>query len=885
MRDTGSTRLRVRRDDYRPPNYLIYETRLTIRLGEDVTDVIGELSIRQNPNAAPAARDLILDGEDLKLVSIAIDGSPLPPGRYSLSSEQLIIHDVPKQFQLQTHVRIHPEKNTALSGLYRSSGNFCTQCEAEGFRRITYYLDRPDVLSHFVTRIEASKAQNPVLLSNGNLIDQGPLADDRHYAVWDDPFPKPSYLFALVAGRLACREDSFTTKSGRHVDLRLYVEPHNIDRTSHAMRSLKKAMEWDEKRYGREYDLNVFMIVAVDDFNMGAMENKGLNIFNSKYILADQDTATDQDYASIEAVIGHEYFHNWTGDRVTLRDWFQLSLKEGLTVFREQNFSAEMSSPSLKRIQDVRFLRQFQFPEDAGPMAHPVRPNEYLEINNFYTATVYEKGAEIVRMYETLLGSSGFRKGMDLYFSRHDGQAVTCDDFRSAMADANEADLEQFGLWYSVAGTPKLSAHGTYDANRQTYRLQLTQSYPENLNKRSKISDHPLLIPLRLALFSSSGEQFEVRLQREEEGPGIAKERVLWLRAFSDEFVFEGISSSPVPSLLRGFSAPVRLDFPYSDKELAFLVAHDDDAYSRWDSAQRLIVRVITALMGGREISDSAKYLVEAFRSLLLDASVDPALVAETIYLPNESALAQEFSSIDVEALEKARRALRLHLAKTLRAEFTSAARKSEQLGSYEYMTAEVARRRIHAVSLDYLASIQQEADLQYVEHWFKDSDNMSDRLAALTILASHPGPVRERSLADFRARYHDNPLVLDKWFAIQATSRMPGALNRIKTLMSDPIFSIKNPNRVRSLIGSFAHQNHSGFHDPTGQAYQFIANQVLALDRINPQVAARLVSCFSHWKRYDSNRQTLMKFELERMAKAANLSGDVYEIVERSLA
>lgn len=883
MRDTGSTRLRVRREDYRPPNYLIYETRLTVRLGENASEVLGELLIRQNPSAHPPSHDLILDGEDLQLMHVAIDGSPLAADRYSINDQQLIIHDVPKEFRLQTHVLIHPEKNTALSGLYRSSGNFCTQCEAEGFRRITYYLDRPDVLSHFITRIEADKAQYPVLLSNGNRTAQGTLSGNQHYAVWDDPFPKPSYLFALVAGRLACKEDSFVTQSGHNVDLRLYVEPHNIARTDHAMHSLKKAMKWDEKRYGREYDLDVFMIVAVDDFNMGAMENKGLNIFNSKYILADPDTATDQDYSSIEAVIGHEYFHNWTGDRVTLRDWFQLSLKEGLTVFREQNFSADMSSSSLKRIQDVRFLRQFQFPEDAGPMAHPVRPNEYLEINNFYTATVYEKGAEVVRMYETLLGTKGFRKGMDLYFSRHDGQAVTCDDFRFAMANANNANLEQFGLWYSVAGTPQLSAEGTYDPHHHTYKLQLTQRRPSTIKKRSP-SESPLLIPIRMALFSQSGEKFPLSLNPEEPNARVDKERVLWLREFNDAFVFHGITSPPVPSLLRGFSAPVRLEFPHSDKDLAFLVANDDDAFTRWDSAQRLITRVVQALMEGNEISDSARFLVEAFRSILLDATVDRALAAETIYLPNESALAQEFSSINVEALEKARMTLRLHLAQVLKTEFKEIVQKTKQPSSYKYSTAEVARRRIHAVALDYLASLQEEDQLQYIQHWFKSSDNMSDRLAALAILASQSGPIGHRALSEFRNRYHDNALVLDKWFSIQATSRIPGALDRIKSLMDDPIFSIKNPNRVRSLIGSFAHQNHSGFHEPTGRAYQFIADQVLALDKINPQVAARLVSCFSHWKRYDSTRQMLMKSELERMAQTSNLSGDVYEIVERSL-
>ena len=882
LRDTGGARIRVRRQDYTPPGYLIDRTRLNFLLGEEYTTVEAELTIRRNPQAPSTVDDLILDGEELELLEVAVDGIPLANGTYEVGPDRLVVHDLPAHFVLTTRVRIHPECNTALSGLYRSSGNFCTQCEAEGFRKITYYIDRPDVLSRFTTRIEADQNRYPVLLSNGNLIGSGPTESGRHYAEWQDPFPKPSYLFALVAGDLACRDDNFVTASGRRVKLKLYVEPHNLSRTAHAMEALKRAMRWDEQRYGREYDLDIFMIVAVDDFNMGAMENKGLNIFNSKYILADPKTATDQDYAAIEAVIGHEYFHNWTGDRITLRDWFQLSLKEGLTVYREQQFSAAMTSPAIKRIQDVRFLRQYQFAEDAGPMAHPVRPDEYMEINNFYTVTVYEKGAEVVGMYETLLGSEGFRRGTDRYFERHDGQAVTCDDFRAAMSAANSTDLEQFGLWYEVSGTPLLKVHGTYSPAEHTYTLEMTQEHPDTPGQPAP-QKPPLLIPVRMALLDAQGRPLALKL-RGGDDDDAPRERVLWLHDFNADFVFTDVPSPPVPSLLRGLSAPVRLDFPYDDHTLAFLAGHDNDPFNRWDSTQTLIVRVIKRLVNGAPIEPAAAPLVESFRQLLTTSGLDPALIAETLSLPSEPALAREFDPVAVEALHTAWNDLRRRLAAALETEFVATRDRTLGTEPYRFTAEQVGRRHLHAVVLDYLAALNRPEYIDQVESLFNQADNMSDQLAALGTLSTNAVPARRRALNAFRKRHDSDPLVLDKWLTLQAVSPLPGALNRVKTLMTDPVFSIKSPNRVRSLLGAFAHHNHAGFHAADGSAYRFIAAQILTLDGINPQVAARLVSCFAHWRCYDSNRQAGMRAELERLAASEGLSRDVYEIVERSL-
>ncbi|MGH8273157.1 MAG: aminopeptidase N [Gammaproteobacteria bacterium] len=870
--------------DYTPSSYFIDATRLAFELGETATIVSAELDLRRNPAVSGRVDALALDGVELELLSIAINGAPLATSRYRPGRDSLVIDAPPAQFTLATRVRIHPENNAALSGLYKSGGNFCTQCEAEGFRRITWYLDRPDVLARFNVRIEADRNAYPVLLSNGNPGATGALDDGRHFAEWEDPFPKPAYLFALVAGKLACREGEFTTASGREVELGIYVQKHNYERSAHALDSLKRAMRWDEEHFGRECDLDRYSIVAVDDFNMGAMENKGLNLFNSKYIMADTDTATDRDYEAIEAVIGHEYFHNWTGNRVTLRDWFQLSLKEGLTVFREQSFAADMGSAAVKRIGDVRLLREVQFAEDSGPMAHPVRPESYMEINNFYTPTVYEKGAEVIRMYRTLLGEEGFRRGMDLYFERHDGAAVTTDDFLAAMADANDTDLDQFSRWYRVAGTPRLEVTGTHDAEAHTYTLSVRQVHAASPSQPAE-EKPALLIPIAVGLLDAEGTAIPLKLAGE---GGEPVERVLWLREFTQDFVFEDIAAPPTPSLLRGLSAPVKLVFPYGDDDLAHLIAHDSDAFNRWNAAQTLATRVVKTLVATKDpeaaCEKASAPLVEAFRALLSDEETDPALAAEVLRLPPQTALALEFDEVPVDALDAAHRSLKRHIAAELESECLATCERTAAEGEYRHTPEAAGRRRLHAAALAGLCVLEKGKHLSRAERECAEADNMTDRIGALVALSGHESPQTDRALAEFRKRYDGEPLVLDKWFALQAASPLPGALARVRALMDDPAFKFKNPNRVRALIGSFARGNHAGFHDENGEAYRFIADQVLALDAFNPQVAARLVVCFTQWHRYDPKRRRLARGELERIAETSGLSRDVYEIVERSL-
>lgn len=875
----------IHREDYTPPPYLIDSTSLAFDLEEEGSEVTARLALRRNPKAAKPADPLVLDGIGLELLELRIDDQPVAPERYQVGDEALLIHTPPEKFTLTTRVRIHPENNTALSGLYKSSGNFCTQCEAEGFRRITFYLDRPDVLSRFDVRVEASSERYPALLSNGDLQAEGALEDGRHFAEWRDPYPKPSYLFALVAADLACLEDEFRTASGRTVALKLYVERHNRERAHHALASVKRAMAWDERRFGREYDLDTFMIVAVDDFNMGAMENKGLNLFNSKYVLADPDIATDHDYTSIEAVIGHEYFHNWTGNRVTCRDWFQLSLKEGLTVFREQCFSEEMTGSAVKRIDDVRFLRQFQFAEDDGPIAHPVRPDQYIEINNFYTATVYEKGSEVVRMYRTLLGAAGFRRGMDLYFERHDGQAVTTDDFLAAMADANGVDLTQFGRWYAVAGTPRVKAHGHYDAGAKRYVLDLEQVHGDSPGQPA--SGKPaLLIPVAVSLVGEDGQALPLVLEGES-GEGAPGERTLWLQDMAQSFVFTGIDSPPVPSLLRGFSAPVNLDFDYSDAELAFLVRHDDDAFSRWDNLQKLHARAVRQhAESGRPATETTAVIVAALAAIIDSAdSEDPNLVAEMLTLPEEVSLALTCDTVDVEALHAARETLRKALASELEARLVGMWERTASKEAFRYEPAHAARRRLHGAALELLAVLKNQSHRERARAQFESADNMTERLSALRSLGEHDDDLFAAASKRFRARYAEHPLVLDKWFALQAMRSAPDTLEGVQALMADPVFTLHNPNRVRALLGAFAHQNHAGFHRADGAGYHFIADQVLAIDAFNPQVAARLVKCFARWRCYDEARQEKMRTELERMAASKTLSADVYEIVQRALA
>ncbi|MBL4850201.1 MAG: aminopeptidase N [Planctomycetes bacterium] len=870
----------VYRKDYTPSDYSIATVALEFDLRDGQTDVRSTLTLeRQGAEGAP----LVLHGEELDLRSISIDGTALAEGAYSQDKTSLTIASVPASFTLETVVRLDPAANTALSGLYQSSGNYSTQCEAMGFRRITYFLDRPDVMARYTTRIEADKERFPVLLSNGNRTGSGDLDEGRHWVSWEDPFLKPSYLFALVAGDLRCHGGTFTTRSGREVRLEVWVEPQNIDSCEHALVSLQDSMRWDEEVYGLEYDLDIYMIVAVNDFNMGAMENKGLNIFNSKYVLAKPETATDGDYEGIQGVIGHEYFHNWTGNRVTCRDWFQLTLKEGLTVFRDQQFTADMTSPAVKRIDDVRGLRLRQYAEDSGPMAHPIRPESYISMDNFYTATVYRKGAEVVRMYHTLLGGEGFRKGMDLYFERHDGQAVTCDDFRAAMADANGADLELFQRWYSQAGTPLLEGVGEHDAAAETYTLTLRQSYA----KTGDATDErlPVQIPVSLGLLGSAGQDLPLQLAGESSPTGTS--RVLELREAEQTFVFQGISERPVPSLCRDFSAPVRLRFERSRQELAFLTANDSDSFNRWDAGQTLASQILleltaTASAGGELSLDPL--FVSACGKILADEGLDGALKAQALTLPAEMQLGQEMSVVDPDALHTAREFVRHELASQLRAEFLATYEGAHTGAPYSMDKAAVAQRRLKNCALAYLSGLgEPDLDALVVEQ-LTNADNMTDAQAALFTLCQRDTPARTSALEAFYAKWKHDPLVLDKWFTAQAISSDPQTLAQVLSLTQHADFTLTNPNRVRSLIGIFGALNQVRFHAADGGGYSFLGEQVLALDGLNPQVAARLVSCFNAYKRFDPARQALQKAQLERIAAKPGLSKDVGEIVGRAL-
>ncbi|HYC01302.1 MAG TPA: aminopeptidase N [Candidatus Limnocylindrales bacterium] len=873
----------IYRKDYQPPEYLIEEADLRFELGEEGTLVRSSLALRRNPDHPSPGTDLRLDGEGLELRGIWLDGRALTPAEYELTDKSLRIPDVPGSFSLVTEVRVHPESNTALEGLYRSGGMFCTQCEAEGFRHITFFADRPDVLSRFTTTIVADRERYPVLLSNGNPDGSGDLGNGAHWARWRDPFPKPCYLFALVAGRLSCLEDHFVTASGRRVALRIYVEPQNADKCEHAMRSLKRSMKWDEDVYGREYDLDVFHIVAVDDFNMGAMENKGLNIFNSKYVLARPDTATDDDYAAIEGVIGHEYFHNWTGNRVTCRDWFQLSLKEGLTVFRDQEFSADMSSRAVKRIGDVQVLRVHQFAEDAGPMAHPVRPDSYIEINNFYTSTVYNKGAEVVRMMHTLLGPERFRAGMDLYFERHDGQAVACDDFVAAMEAASGVDLSQFRLWYSQAGTPRLNVSRAYDPSQRALTLEIAQETPPTPGQSEK---QPMHLPLAMALLGSDGREMPLQLEGESGAPETPT-RVLEVRKAREVFRFVNLREEPVPSLLRGFSAPVCLQGAYEDRDLAFLAANDGDAFNRWDAGQQLALRRILELIeAGRSGTplQLPRDLADAFRKTLM-SNLDPALIAKALVLPSESYVADQMTEVDVDAIHAVRTFLRERLAEEHREELLQRYRAGRTAAPYSLEPEAVARRSLTNVCLAYISRLPGQEAREIVYGQFRSADNMTDSVAALAVLANMDCPERIAALDAFYARWRGEPLVVDKWLSVQATSELPGTLDEVLRLTGHEAFDIKNPNKVRALLGAFCGANPAGFHDATGAGYRFLVDNVLRLDSLNPQVAARMVGLMSRWRRYDQNRRALMKAELERLLSETSLSRDVYEVVSKSLA
>ncbi len=873
-----------RRSDYRPPAFLIDAIHLEFDLDPEATLVTASLAFRRNPevDAADALAPVVLDGEQQEILAVSLDGTPLPASRMVFTPGTLTIVDPPSAGTLSVRSRIAPARNASLEGLYVSSGAFCTQCEPEGFRRITCFPDRPDVLSVFKVTIRAEHARYPVLLSNGNRIEAGPLPKGRHFAVWHDPFPKPSYLFALVAGDLASLDDTFTTMSGRNVALRIFSTPGNLARCGHAMASLKSAMRWDEERFGCEYDLDTYMIFCADDFNMGAMENKGLNIFNSRLVLADPVTATDDDYQSIRGVVAHEYFHNWTGNRVTCRDWFQLSLKEGLTVFRDQEFSSEIGSRSVERIAMVEYLRREQFSEDAGPMAHPVRPDEYQEINNFYTATVYEKGAEVIRMQHALLGPERFRRGMDLYFERNDGRAVTCDDFVQAMQDASGVDLAQFRLWYSQAGTPVLRASGTYDAANRAYTLAIEQRTPATPGQPAKAPFH---VPVAVGLLDREGREIPLRLEGEP-APAYTT-RVLDLRTARQTFRFVDVSSSPVPSLLRGFSAPVRLEMDLDDDELALLATHDTDPVNRWYAAQQSFVNAILALASdaraGRPLALPAS-LVDLAGKLLADATTDPSLLALALTPPDSSYIAALEPRIDIDGVLAARDCILQGLGARLRPQFEAIVSRYQPREPYAPTQAQTGPRRLRNVSLRYLGQQDDARAAALAVAQYDAADNMTDAIAALGALRDSSSRAREDLFARFEARWRDEPLVLDKWFALEATAQRDDVLSRVRSLLAHPRFNARNPNRVRALVGAYALHNFRGFHAADGSGYAFAADQVLALDPANPQLAATLAGAFNLWKRFAEPRRSAMQAALSRIAGAKTLSPDVSEVATRTL-
>jgi aminopeptidase N len=875
----------IRREDYRAPDYRIDTVELEFDLGADATRVQARLGVHAAYDRSAGVRPLILDGEALELVSVAIDGRPLAPGEYALDDHSLTIHAPPGSFTLTVETVIHPAANTQLSGLYVSSRMFCTQCEAQGFRRITYFPDRPDVMAVYRTVIRADRAACPVLLSNGNLVETRELDGGRHMAVWHDPFPKPSYLFALVAGDLACHEDRFTTRSGRNVRLRVFVEHGKEARTAYAMDSLKRSMRWDEERFGLEYDLDLFNIVAVSDFNMGAMENKSLNIFNDKYVLADPETATDGDYGGIEAVVAHEYFHNWTGDRITCRDWFQLSLKEGLTVFRDQEFTADMRGHALSRIINVRGLRARQFPEDSGPLAHPVRPDSYIEINNFYTATVYNKGAEVIRMMHTILGEAGFQKGMRLYVERHDGQAATCDQFVDAMAEANGADLSQFRLWYSQAGTPELEISRRYDDKAGAYEVTIAQRCPPTPGQPDK---KPMHIPFKVGLLDAQGRGIPLQLDGEP-AEAATPDRVLPVTASRQTFRFVNVPEPRAVSLNRDFSAPVVVKAAQSGAERAFLMAHDTDPFARWEAGQGyatdLLLRAVEAIQRGQTPHFDPSFIA-AVGETLGDGQLDHAFIAEAISLPGEDYLAEQMAVIDVDAIHAAREDLRRRIAASLKQQLQGIYSANREAGPFSPDAASAGRRALKNAALAYLASLADgdaEARRLVVDQ-AQSAANMTDRMAALGLLVDIAGPERDAALDQFLARFRNDGLVVDKWLSLQATSSLPDTLSRVIALLKHPAFSIRTPNRVRALIGAFVSANPLRYHAADGAGYAFHADRIIELDAINPQIAARLVAPLGRWRRFDPGRQAKMKAALERVLAAPKLSRDVYEVASKSL-
>jgi aminopeptidase N len=879
--------------DYAPPNFLVSTIDLEIDIRSDYTTVGATLAITRNPAATDPDAPLVLDGDEIRLESVLLDGRKLSEREYELSGEKLSIQTVPAQFVLETQVQIDPENNTKLMGLYASKDGYFTQCEAEGFRRITFFPDRPDVMSRYTTTIHADKALFPVLLSNGNLVDQGEATDEetrekggqqkrvRHWAKWEDPFPKPSYLFAMVAGKLDQLDDTFTTRSGRTVALSIFVEPGKLDQSGFAMQALKRAMKWDEDTFGLELDLDQYMIVAVGDFNMGAMENKGLNIFNTKYILARPDISTDRDFMFLDRVVAHEYFHNWTGNRVTCRDWFQLSLKEGLTVFRDQEYGADTYSRPVQRIQEVRALRSAQFPEDASPMAHPVRPQSYMEINNFYTATVYEKGAEVVRMIHTIVGSKNFRTGMDLYFQRHDGQAVTTDDFVQAMQDGSGIDLTQFRRWYDQAGTPVVDVSANYDAGNKRYALHFRQSCPATPGQETKL---PLHIPFTVGLVATDGTDIPLRLDGED-GPGSTT-RTLSVTAPEQDFVFTNVPEEPAPSMLRGFSAPVIVRFDYGEADLAHLMSHDSDSFNRWEAGQRLATNIILRASAAIHLKQEPDYpdgFFDAFSRILSGAATDPAFAAEALALPTETYLAEQVEEVDPDALHEARKALTYKLAVKLKGDLLLAYQAFKTAGQYSPDAKPSGERALRNLCLTYVMQLGDEAVINLCMAQFDTADNMTDAMVALTALVNHDSDLRHEVLDRFYKKWSHEPLVVDKWLAVQAASRLPDTLDNVKRLTQHAAFDIRNPNKVYALIRTFG-ANHAQFHAADGSGYAFLADQAIALDSINPQIAARIVRCFDRWRKFDNARQVHAKDALGRIQAMPNLSRDTTEVVARSL-
>ncbi|MER9686924.1 aminopeptidase N [Mesorhizobium sp. M0139] len=876
--DTGQV---FKLEDYRPNDFSIPQTGLTFRLSPDATRVTAVLTIERRDGAA-ASTSLVLDGDGLVLKRIAIDGRELAPAEYLATPDQLTILRPPARFQLLLETEIAPASNEALMGLYRSSNVYCTQCEAEGFRRITYFLDRPDILSVYTVRIEARLDEAPLLLSNGNPVESGALADGWHFAVWHDPFPKPSYLFALVAGNLGKVADSFVTMSGREVELGIYVEPGKEGLAGYAMDALKRSMQWDEQAFGREYDLDVFNIVAVSDFNMGAMENKGLNIFNDKYVLADRETATDADFANIEAIIAHEYFHNWTGNRITCRDWFQLCLKEGLTVFRDHEFSADQRSRAVKRIAEVRTLRAHQFPEDQGPLAHPVRPRRYREINNFYTATVYEKGSEVVRMIRTILGAEAFRAGMDLYFERHDGEAATIEDFLKVFEDASGRDLSQFALWYHQAGTPNLTVSSTHNPATREFTLEIEQSVPPTPSESRKRLMH---IPLAFGLVGAGGEPVAYGGV---EGATV-EDGIIHIRKRRHMVRFSGVAERPAVSLNRGFSAPITLSVEQKADDQFFLAGHDSDAFARWQAFNTLLTDALIAafrqILGGAKPAFTAR-LTGLAGKIAGDETLEPAYRALALSLPGEADIARDIgTNIDPDAIFAAREALALAIARANQQTFTDLYGRLAGDGPFSPDAASAGRRALRNILLDYLSLLPKGAAL--AARHFETATNMTDRAAALTVLAHrHDGsPEAIKALADFEARYGADPLVMDKWFQIQASVPGRRTVDTVRELTGHAAFSMANPNRVRSLVGTFASANQTGFHRADGEGYRFFTQTVLEVEKRNPQVAARLATALRSWRSLEPGRQAKAREALLAIAGAENLSADLRDIVERTLA